>query len=163
MTIQGIKKPAYYAYKFLNELGKNELLNGDRDSWVCTNGNNDVEALFWNITILDQKTIPNPVFYRMDLLPTETYKTMLQIANVPAGKYIREIYRIGYKQNDAFTAYYEMGLPDQLNREQVKILKSMSDGSPVSREIVEVTEKGYKESFEVRTNDVFFVKLKKIN
>jgi xylan 1,4-beta-xylosidase len=49
------------------------------------------------------------------------------------GKYELDIYQIGYKQNDAFTAYVDMGSPKQLTRSQVNALKAISTGAPTSR------------------------------
>ena len=38
VNTQGLRKPAYFAYKYLNELGTRELACKDTDSWVCTDG-----------------------------------------------------------------------------------------------------------------------------
>ncbi|MBP1670101.1 MAG: glycoside hydrolase, partial [Bacteroidetes bacterium] len=35
LTIQGINKPVFYSYQFLNRLGNIELANSDSSSWVC--------------------------------------------------------------------------------------------------------------------------------
>ena len=37
MNIEGIKKPAFFAYSFLNKLGDTELANRDSSSWACKN------------------------------------------------------------------------------------------------------------------------------
>jgi xylan 1,4-beta-xylosidase len=162
MNIQGIKKPTYFAYKFLNELGHNELKNSDKDSWICSNDSGEVEALFWNLTMLDQQKTPNQIFYKRNLPPVKSYRTRLYIANLPSGEYMKEVYRIGYRQNDAYTAYLDMKAPDQLTLSQVKSLKEISNGAPVSKEIVLIENGIYDETFIVRENDVFFVKMKKI-
>jgi xylan 1,4-beta-xylosidase len=163
MNMQGIKKPTYFAYKYLNELGRNELANTDSDSWVCSNNQGDVEALFWNVTALDQHRQPNSVFYKREIAPTRAFPTKLHIANLPSGVYQKELYRIGYKQNDAYTAYLAMGSPEQLTRAQVRVLKDLTNGAPVSTEVVTVKDGTYEEHFTVRENDVFFVKLRKIS
>lgn len=163
MNMQGIKKPTYFAYKFLNELGSNELKNSDRDSWICSNKDGDIEALFWNLTMLDQKKVPNQIFYKQELPPTQSFQTQLHIINLPTGTYVKELYRIGYKQNDAYTAYLNMGSPEQLTLTQVKTLKELSNGAPVSKETISIANGIYDETFVVRENDVYFVKLKKIS
>ena len=100
MNMQGVKKPTYFAYRFLNELGKKELKTNDTDSWVCTNGQGDVQALFWNLTILPQDGVPNQSFYKRDLPPANTHPTRLSLNNLPKGKYMKEVYRVDYKLND---------------------------------------------------------------
>ena len=50
MNYEDLKKPAFYAFKFLNELGQSELKNADPASWVCLNPDHSVQALFWNYT-----------------------------------------------------------------------------------------------------------------
>jgi xylan 1,4-beta-xylosidase len=162
MNMQGIKKPAYYAYKFLSELGNKELTNDDKESWVCTNGKDEIQALFWDITMLDQNKAPNQIFYRREHPSSKVNDTRLSLTNLPNGKYVREVYRIGYRQNDAFTSYYDLGLPSQLTKVQVEMIKSFADGSPVCREIITIEDGVYGEVFPVRENDVYFVKLKKV-
>jgi len=45
LTIQGINKPVFYAYQFLNRLGNIELSNKDADSWVCKDSSGNIQAL----------------------------------------------------------------------------------------------------------------------
>jgi len=45
LNYQTIKKPAFYSYKFLNELGNTELQNTDSESWVCKSANGEIQAL----------------------------------------------------------------------------------------------------------------------
>ena len=35
VNFQGLRKPSFYAYQFLNRLGDTELISSDADSWVC--------------------------------------------------------------------------------------------------------------------------------
>src|ERR1019366_9151544 len=42
LNYQGIRKPAYYAFRFLNQLGSQELLSSDAASWVTRNPAGDV-------------------------------------------------------------------------------------------------------------------------
>jgi len=51
MNEQDIKKPAYYAFKYLNELGTTELQCSDSSAFVCKDSQDDVQALIWNFTI----------------------------------------------------------------------------------------------------------------
>ncbi|HEX6626186.1 MAG TPA: hypothetical protein VF064_20885, partial [Pyrinomonadaceae bacterium] len=49
INFQGLRKPSFYAYQFLNRLGGEELFSNDAASWV-TRGRGGVQALFWNYT-----------------------------------------------------------------------------------------------------------------
>lgn len=164
MTFEGIKKPTYFAYKFLNELGETELNNDDVHSWVCRNKKGDVQALFWNIVRADQGKESNQVYFKKDLPAREAEKVTVQLSNLKPGKYLREVYRTGYKLNDCYTAYYEMGSPAVLTPAQTKALKALANGDAAGRDVVEVEADGkYQEDFVVRENDVFFVKLKTLD
>ncbi|HEY4787456.1 MAG TPA: glycoside hydrolase, partial [Bacteroidales bacterium] len=57
LNYQGIKKPSFSAYAFLNKLGETELTDKDSSSWACKNGKGDVQVLFWNFTY----TLPDSV------------------------------------------------------------------------------------------------------
>ena len=50
LTLQGIRKPAYFAYQFLNRLGPTELVNGDAASWVCRDERGGAQILLWDLT-----------------------------------------------------------------------------------------------------------------
>ena len=50
LTMQGLPKPAYFAYRFLNELGDTELACDDPKVWACRNDNGAVQVLLWNYT-----------------------------------------------------------------------------------------------------------------
>jgi xylan 1,4-beta-xylosidase len=50
MNYQDIKKPAFYAYQFLNRLGATELKDSDPSSWICTDNDGGVQALVWDFT-----------------------------------------------------------------------------------------------------------------
>ena len=78
---------------------------------------------------------------------------------MPNGKYKVAVYQTGYKQNDAFTAYVEMGSPNQLTRAQVDALNKVSDGEPISQSDVSITGKHFTKTLPLRTNDCFLVVL----
>ena len=53
MNYQDIKKPAYYAFKYLNQLGGTELKSADSSAIICKNTQGNVQALVWNFTTID--------------------------------------------------------------------------------------------------------------
>jgi xylan 1,4-beta-xylosidase len=50
LTFQGFKKPAYFAYEFLNRLDTAELENADDASWVRRDDHGGVQILLWSLT-----------------------------------------------------------------------------------------------------------------
>lgn len=73
-----------------------------------------------------------------------------------------EIYKVGYRVNDAHTGYVDMGRPGQLNRQQVEKLKSQNNGSPVVKQPIEIkANAAFSQEFDIRENDVILVNLVK--
>ena len=164
LTIQGINKPVFYAYQFLNRLGTQELVNRDSASWICRDEAGNLQALVWDFTItLPADSINNQQYYVRDLPAKPRGKLKVNFAHVPAGRYALEIYRVGYRSNDAYSTYLSMGKPAQLTAAQVEQIKKQNDGSPLSREIVTIGGDGnYSSEVNLRENDVYFFNLVKL-
>jgi xylan 1,4-beta-xylosidase len=158
LTIQGINKPAFYAYQFLNKLGNTQLVNKDSRSWGTKNAHGDIQLLLWDFTYTLPDSTNNQNYYIKDLPAKAKGKVKINLTNVPAGKYKMEIYKVGYRANDAYTSYLDMGKPAQLNKQQVEKLKSKNNGSPFVRETISV-KSNFSKELEVRENDVLFINL----
>ena len=162
LTIQGINKPAFYAYQFLNKLGQTELANTDSRSWVTKNTRGDVQMLLWDFTYTLPDSTNNQNYYIKDLPAKSKGKVKINLANVPAGKYTMEIYKCGYRVNDAYTSYMDMGKPNQLNRQQVEKIKNQNNGKPVTTQQIEIkSNASFSKEIEIRENDVIMVNLVK--
>ena len=163
INYQDINKSAFYAYQFLNKLGETELDNTDAASWACKKNNGDVQVLFWNFTNTHPGDSTNDQVYYNQILPSKDIEDVkLNINNAKPGKYALTIYKIGYKSNDAFTSYLEMGSPKQLTREQVEKIRKENDGSPVeTKEINIKKDEPFELVLKMRQNDVYLVLLKK--
>lgn len=161
LTTQGINKPVFYAYQFMNRLGKHELINKDQESWVCKNANGGVQALFWDFTNTHPgDSVHNQKYYARDLPSRSKGTVNINIDKLPDGNYALELYRVGYRSNDAYSSYLSMGSPAQLSRVQVEHLKRQNDGSPVEKAIISVQGgKGFSKQVEIRENDVFLLNL----
>jgi xylan 1,4-beta-xylosidase len=163
LNYQGIKKPAYHAFAFLNKLGDIELQSSDPRSWACKNANGDLQILCWDFTYTLPDSTNNQDYYTRNLPSRFKGKIVLNISSLPAGKYCLETYRIGYKHNDPYTAYLEMGSPQQLSPRQVEILKQHSTGQPLSQKIIEVLENQiFKHEVLLNENDVYLFIFKKL-
>jgi xylan 1,4-beta-xylosidase len=161
VNYEDLRKPAFYAFKFLNQLGGLELRDGDSASWVCKGADGSVQALFWDYTPQVPPAGMNDQEYYAHELPAGSRGLVrLSIAHLPAGRYRMEVCRTGYRTNDVFTAYLDLGAPSQLTRDQVAALAKRSDGAPQSVEAVTVQDgKPLERTFALRQNDVYLVRI----
>jgi xylan 1,4-beta-xylosidase len=163
LNYQGIKKPAFYAYSFLNKLGENELVNPDSSSWVCKNVKGDIQVLFWDFTYTLPDSVNNQSFYIRDLPAQAKEKVKIDLSGIPIGNYILEVYKIGYKSNDPYTTYLSMNKPNQLTKQQVQQIKSQNDGTPYLKEEVKINSSGkFIKEISICENDVLLVNLIKL-
>jgi xylan 1,4-beta-xylosidase len=164
LNTQGINKPVFYAYQFLNRLGNIELINKDSASWVCKDSSGNVQALVWDFTNTHPgDSVHNQKYYIQDLPSKPKGKLKLSIAGLPGGMYALEVYKVGYRSNDAYSTYLSIGKPAQLTKQQVEQIKKQNDGSPVSNEVVSVKAgEAFSKELDIRENDVFFLNLVKL-
>ncbi|MET0645518.1 MAG: glycoside hydrolase [Pyrinomonadaceae bacterium] len=156
INFQGLRKPSFYAYQFMNRLGAEELASGDPDSWV-TRGGGGAQVLFWNYA--PPKTEEsNQVYFRRDLPSKALGDVRVNLAGLPPGRYTLSVYRVGYGVNDVYTDYLKLGSPPTLSREQVRLLAGRNDGRPVSTARVDVGASGeFTRSLPLRENDVYLL------
>jgi xylan 1,4-beta-xylosidase len=146
----------------LNRLGPTELKNSDPSSWICADNDGGVQALVWDFT----NTFPgtnmiNQVFYKRDLPAQPEGKVTLNLENLPKGKYTVETYKVGYRVNDAYATYRDLGAPNQLTKAQVAEIKSKNSGEPLETKTVKVGRNGkFSEQFDLRENDAVLITLK---
>jgi xylan 1,4-beta-xylosidase len=164
LNTQGINKPVFYAYQFLNKLGKTEIINDDKMSWVCKDEKGNIQVLAYDFTHTHPgDTVNNQVYYIRDLPSKDKGKLKINIADVPEGNYSLEVYKVGYRSNDAYTSYYDLGRPSQLTKTQVEQIKKNNSGNPFFCEIVKVKDGvPFVKELNVRENDVYFLNLIKL-
>ena len=161
INLQGIKKPTFFAYNYLNQLGDTELVNSDTKSWACKQDGN-MQLLLWDFTYLDQKGLTNKVFFTKEHKSNPISKLKVNVSNLENGTYELVVYKTGYKHNDAFSAYYEMGLPSQITKDQESYLKSITVDEPITREIIKIENGTYKSSVTINENDIILLKLNRL-
>ncbi len=163
LNTQGIKKPAYFSYYFMNKLGETELQNTDTSSWASKNDKGDLQILFWDYTYtLPDNSINNQQYYNQDLPSKAKGKINIEVKGITKGEYKLEIYKVGYGVNDSYSAYLLLNKPNQLKKDQVNQLKKNSNGVPVSTEIVTIKSDGiFNKNFNLNENDVFLINLVK--
>lgn len=163
LTIQGINKPAFYAYQFLNKLGGTELVNTDKRSYACKDAKGNVQLLLWDYTYTLPDSTNNQNYYIKDLPAKSKGKVTIDLSHVPAGKYKMELFKVGYRQNDSYTGYVDMGRPNQLSKQQVDQLKTQSSGKPSFTGIIDIKPNNtFSKTIEMKENDVCFINLVKL-
>ena len=164
MNTQGIKKPAYFAYQFLNQLGHTELKNADKDSWATLDDKGNAQVLLWDVTHTLPDKVNNQQFYIKDLPPKPKGQVAVALRGLKPGAYAMTVSQVGYKQIDAFTAYIGMGSPKQLTRQQVATLKAQATGKPSQQRTVTVGADGrLATSLPLRENDVYLLQFSPAN
>jgi xylan 1,4-beta-xylosidase len=160
MNTQGIKKPAYFAYQFLNRLAPNELKNTDKQSIAATDGKGNVQVLLWDYTYTLPPRTNNQHYFIRDLPAKGKGQVDVDLKGLQPGSYTLATSQVGYRRNDAFTAYVGMGSPRQLTIRQVKDLKAAATGKPSQQKQVRVGADGRLHvSLPLRDNDVYLLEL----
>ena len=161
LNLQGIRKPAYFAYKYLHELGSTELQNADASSWATTNAGGTTQVLLWNFTAPAQGNESDQVYFRNEHPAAPAEKVRLTLQSLPPGTYRLDTYRVGYRQNDAYSAYLQLGRPAALTPAQAAELKQLTQDKPVSSQTLKVGLTGLTQTLDLRENDVVLVKLQR--
>ncbi len=162
VNLQGIKKASFFAFKYLAELGATELVNADKQSWVTRDDKGGVQALFYDLAYPMKEPLKqsNNEFFGNVHPPLSEAPAKLVLSKITAGKYKLVVRRTGFKKNDAFTKYIEMGSPKDMSLQQVADLKELASDKPESTETVIIGAKGlFERTFTVRSNDIYMVTL----
>ena len=163
INYEDINKPAFYAYQFLNRLGPTELKTDDASSWICTDASGGVQALIWDFTYTHPgPKVHNQEFYKRDLPAQPKNQITLTLSNLSRGTYTVASYKVGYRVNDAYDTYRDLGAPAQLTQAQVAQIKSANSGAPVEVRTVKIGRDGkFAELFDLRENDAVLITLKR--
>jgi xylan 1,4-beta-xylosidase len=165
MNYEGIRKPTYFAYKFLSQLGTSDLFETDSAadgprSWITRTGDQQFQALFWDYSPIGPPPGQDDQSFYKNVIPAEPANPVkLRLTSIPPGKYRMDTYRTGYESNDAYTAYLKMGAPSQLTREQVAQLQEKTIGAPVTSQVIQIKNGTFEQTFPMRQNDIYLVTL----
>jgi xylan 1,4-beta-xylosidase len=155
---EGIRKAAFFAYKYLNSLGPVELPTSDPRSWITRKGN-EIAALFWDYTTPQQHESDRPYFRTLHPA-TAVEPVALELQSLAPGRYRLAVYRTGFQANDAYSQYIIWGLPESLTAEQIAKLHALSADQPEIEVPVRVGSTGrLRRTFPMRTNDIVLVVL----
>ena len=155
---EGIRKPAFFAYKYLRAVRGKEIPSPDAESFLATDAVS-TSAVIWEWEQPEQKVSNRPFYTK--LVPAVAAPTArLNFKHLAAGAYRVQVKRTGFRENDAYSAYIEMGAPTALSADQLNKLRGLTRDVPESNRKVTVGPKGeYTVDVPMRTNDVVLVTL----
>lgn len=159
---EGIRKPAYFAYKYLRALQGNEIPVQDAQVFAAS-GNGKVAAVVWNLDQTQQK-VSNRSFFSRIVPSVPAQPVEMKIAQLKPGSYRLQVHRTGFRANDAYSAYIEMGAPKELTPAQLEQLNNLTRDLPEADRVVRVAKNGFCQfSLNMRSNDVVLVTLERLN
>ncbi|MGB4661669.1 MAG: helix-turn-helix domain-containing protein, partial [Mobilitalea sp.] len=131
LSKDGIKKPSFYAYRFLNSMGK-YLISADKNSIVTTNNNNSYYIACHNYRHLNYKYyLKSEDELEIDKLyqmyeDCQALQLNYQLSNVQNGRYKIKIYAISNENGSVQEEWRKMGLSNHLTKQEVEYLKRIS-------------------------------------
>jgi len=156
---EGIRKPAYFAYKYLHALQGSNLATGDPQAMLSIHDGN-IAAVIWDFEQPDQRLSNRSVYTKV--IPTRSVAPLhLRVAHLARNAAYRlEVHRTGFHANDAYTAYLEMGSPQELTTAQIAQLNQLTQDLPETDKAMHSGPDGTMElSIPMNANDIVLIKL----
>lgn len=161
MTRDGVRKPAWFAYKYLNALRGHEIPSTDTSVLAAADGKKTA-VLVWDWQHPEQPT-SNGVFFARPVPAGSAPAVTLTLRHVSAGSYRLQVRRTGHQVNDAYTAYLEMGAPKDLSAAQLAKLHELTQDRPEVDRVVKVGKAGTLQwKLPMRSNDIALVTLEPV-
>ncbi|SDH07884.1 MULTISPECIES: beta-xylosidase [unclassified Duganella] len=157
MNPQGVRKPAWFAYKYLNQLGDTALKNADAQSYAAKDGRG-VQVLAWDFQTPKQGR-SNRGFFTTVQPTRDSAPISIDLKGLKPGAYSVKVYRTGFEANDAHTAYLKLGSPKTLSPRQLERLQALTTDLPQTS-TVKVPASGVASvKVKMRVNDVVLIKI----
>ncbi|USQ94592.1 GH39 family glycosyl hydrolase [Caulobacter sp. RL271] len=159
MNPQGIRKPAWFAYKYLNALKGHALATSDGQVFAARDGDR-VAVLAYAWRQPGQK-VSNRPYYQSPHPTFDVEPLKLKVAGLKPGSYRLRARRTGYRANDAYSAYIDMGLPKTLTPAQLASLQGLTLDRPEIEKIIKVSGEAVVD-LPMRANDIVLVELERM-
>jgi xylan 1,4-beta-xylosidase len=156
---EGIRKPAFFAYKYLNALEGQSIPSADSQATIAEDHGN-VTAVIWDFEQPEQKVSNRPFYTKV--IPSHTAAPVeLKVTHLaPGAEYKLEVYRTGFHSNDAYTAYLEIGRPKELTAGQIDQLNGLTRDLPETDVVLHASKDGTVGlTLPMNSNDIVLVKL----
>jgi len=159
INLQGIRKPAFYAYRYLAQMGEERLKTDDPASIACRD-DQGMQILVWNDAVRQDKE--NKLYYCREQQARFAGRLQIIVSGVKPGHYVLQVYGVGYQKNDPYTMYIRMDCQGSLSKKQTSLLHSFSSDNPLHMRLLTIPE-GEASVLVLDTdeyeNDVFLIKL----
>lgn len=164
MNVDGLRKPAFFAYQFLADLFESEV-PVDAPRVIVTKKGSNVKALLWDYSP-PKADAPNLPFYTHDLPASPRPDAVLSFAGLTPGTYKVSRVGTGWNRNDVYGAYMALGKPSgkgaHLSANVLDKLRAASTGESEAMADVVVDQTGKAEiHLPMRTNEVWLLSLQK--
>ncbi|MDM4765192.1 cellulase family glycosylhydrolase [Pelomonas sp. SE-A7] len=161
MTREGLRKPVWFAYKYLAQLQGREILSGDADCWAATDGKT-LRLLAWDWRDPGQK-VSNRSFFGKPQPARPLAPLPVQLSHLQPGRYRLQLRRTGYEANDAHTAYLKAGSPKALDAKQLAAMQKLTADRPeLQRELRVGADGRLQLKLPMRTHDVLLLSLERL-
>ena len=164
MNVDGVRKPAAFAYAFLAHLYDAELPVSTPRVLATKDGTN-ARVLLWNYEP-PKADAPNVPFYQQDIPADPRPEEVLSFSGLTEGTYRVTRVGTGQHRNDVYAAYLAAGKPTapggHLPADLLGKLRAASSGEPEVLPDLTVGSAGTAEiKLPMRTNDVWLVSVEK--
>jgi len=158
MNREGIRKPSWFAYKYLHALKGNSIPADDGQTMAAYDGKT-AAALLWTFAQPEQKVSNRPFYSR--IVPNKPAEpATVTFKGLKPGPYQLTVRRTGFRKNDAYSAYIDMGAPKSLTPANLKKLQDLTTDKPeVSRQLQVGADGKAAVKLPMNTNDIVLVKL----
>lgn len=158
MNIDGVRKPAWFAYKYLHALVGREVQVADQQAIAASDGLR-LATVIWNWTPLKQDLSDRP-FYTRVRPSSRAEPAHITFKHLRPGSYALSVRRTGFRHNDPQTAYLEMGSPSKLTASQLATLQRLTRDLPETVRVVGVPGSGTLViTIPMSTNDVVLAEM----
>jgi xylan 1,4-beta-xylosidase len=160
---EGIRKPAYFAYKYLHALQGESVASADPQAMLAVRDGN-LSAVVWDFEQPEQKVSNRPFYTK--LVPSHSAAPVRLVVKhlTPGAEYRLELRRTGYRRNDPLSEYIDMGRPKDLTPEQLARMRELTADPAETDKVVSAGTEGAAEcTFPMSSNDVVLVSLTKLH
>ncbi|WP_309381355.1 GH39 family glycosyl hydrolase [Cerasicoccus frondis] len=152
VNINGVPKPAFHAYAFLNQLFEHELRTPHESSVATTDGEH-YRILAWNHSEPVESDFNGGEWTVVD----GSVSDVITLAEA-SGRFRVRAWQVDRKRGNSFRAWQALGEPDYLNQAQVASLRESATPVLVRDEIITVT-KGLVITHELPENALIYYEI----
>lgn len=158
MNREGIRKPSWFAYKYLHALDGDAIPLVDSQAMASRKGQT-FAAIIWDWQQPEQNVSNKPFYTR--LVPSRPSRPVeVTFSHLKPGTYRLQLRRTGYRHNDPLSLYIDMGMPPALNAGQIAQMHDETADKPEQDRVVKVPASGSLiVDIPMQTNDVTLITL----